>query len=228
MRKKAWTDEDVKLNENSRSMTKRVLQKVMKDNNYEVPSGVFDKPKSSSEAEGVVGDFMESARRAIGGEGDLAPGTESKGNGIFQNSEKTETAITGKSDHGENQIQITPKERPPLPAEKKESYKRLFKKGFSMPANMMVQLGFVEGELQPEEKPKSFTEQVDEFAEDLAVYCFENNIPLPPMIELIAILASGAMIFGVPIITKVMGMKKDKKKRYTKRRTTHFVKCTKR
>ena len=65
LRKKSWFDEDIKLNENSRSMTKRVLQDVMKDNGYEVPDGISSKAKSSAETEGVVGEFLENTGSRI-------------------------------------------------------------------------------------------------------------------------------------------------------------------
>ena len=111
LRKKAWTDEGVNLNENSRSMTKRVLQKVMKDNNYEVPSGVFDKPKGSSEAEGVVGEFTDSIKRDILGLNKNEENNQSSG--IFQNSNSTQVT-TGQSDQGENQTQSLPDKKIPL------------------------------------------------------------------------------------------------------------------
>ena len=85
LRKKSWTDDKVKLNENSRSMTKRILSKIIKEKGFTVPEGIGDKPSSSASEGGVVAEFAETVKKTITGESSTPQSTttETKKYGIF-------------------------------------------------------------------------------------------------------------------------------------------------
>lgn len=219
LRKSSWSDSKVNLNENSRSMTKRVLSKILKEKGFDVPEGIGDKARSSSSEGGVIAEFAKTVEKTVTGETpQTQPNTQSKGYGIFGNTQsQSQSSQTTTS----TQTTETKTEKKPVSL---DDQKKMMRAMFDFPKQMFYQFDLVEGEKNPpKEIPKNFSEKVDLFADNVAVYCYENEIHLPTWIEGFALVLAGLVLFGSPIAMKIISAKKEKKKEKSNKLDGHSL-----
>ena len=221
LRKKSWTDENVKLNENSRSMTKRILGNILKEKGFTAPEGIGEKVSSSAESGGVIAEFAKDIKKSIIGESPTQPNTETKSYGIFsKNPQSTTAPAPGAPGNAIPQNTETTEKKQISLADQQKMMRAIF----NFPKQMYYKFDLVEGEKEkPKEIPKNFSEEVDEFADNLANYCFENNIHLPTWIEGFGLVLVGLMLFGAPLGMKIMSARKEKKKENSNKLEGHSL-----
>jgi len=118
--------------------------------------------------------------------------------------------------------QFAPTQTPPAPPQqpqiiwderRRESYKKIMSKGFEFLSVIYIKLGIIQGEEPEPEKltPKKFQDESKQFGVQVADYCYDHQINLPMWIELMSLIASGFMVFGMPVI-RVLFFKTEKAK----------------
>lgn len=110
----------------------------------------------------------------------------------------------------ESKVEITKITTPALPLDYKDKYERMAEKGTEFLTTLYIKLGVIEGEVKEEPfNPKTWKEDVSKWGKDVAGYCYENNIKLPMWLELFALVATGALLLGMPIFNVLFFKKKS-------------------
>ena len=206
-------------------MTKRILGDILKEKGFTAPEGTGEKVSSSAESGGVIAEFSKDAENSIknifGDKSQTQPNPQSQGYGIFSKNPQSTTAPTpGAPGNAIPQNTETTEKKQISLADQQKMMRAIF----NFPKQMYYKFDLVEGEKEkPKEIPKNFSEEVDEFADNLATYCFENNIHLPTWIEGFGLVLVGLMLFGAPLGMKIMSARKEKKKEKSNKLSGHSM-----
>ena len=206
--KASWSDKDIDLKRGSRLLSDKAFTHVMKEKGFEIPEGTFkNSPKSSASVGEVVANFAETTKKSILGETTQTQNTENKGFGIFGKTNQTPQSTTPGAPTPD--APATPAPKPLDLADQKKMMRQLFE----FQKQMFYEFNLIDGEkTPPKEIPTTFSEKVDVFADNLAAYCYANDIKMPTWIEGFGIALAGLMLFGTPLVMKVMQAKKEAKK----------------
>ena len=226
LKKIAWSDSKLVVKRGSQHDVTTALREVLKDRGIQIAGTEattksaeignmrinFEKIKDAvglsetnlAETQQIKTVYVDSLGRPIT-QAPVSPPTLPSGQALPQQQTQQTTFVTD-----QQIIKLDPVKR--------EEYQRIFSRGFSLVTDTYVQLGFVEGERDPE-KPmtaKDFKEKVEEYSKDVANYCFEHNIHLPQWIELFALGVGGVVLLGSPLIQFALHGRKQKENTSTK------------
>jgi hypothetical protein len=94
----------------------------------------------------------------------------------------------------------------PLTEQQMKNQKQFIKDSFGFVTELYIAMGIVEGNEEEKEelrKPKpleQFKQSVDSYSDRVNQYLIDNNIALPTWLNLMGLIASGFMIFVVPVL----------------------------
>lgn len=214
LKRMTWNNSKIELKKDSRNLSKVALLDVLKEKGFELPDGVGNFKKSAS-AGAIEATFDGAGKKVEQIANSILGNPPNKQFGIFQqNAQSQQSPVFGSMPSA----QTSTIERKALSDNEKASNKRFIKQTMQLPKNLWVQFGIVDSDdLTEKEKPQSWGEEVDNWAESLADWCNENGYSFPAKMEMILICVSGISLFIFPLLMKMIGMKGEKKKESIKK-----------
>ncbi|MGI0022195.1 MAG: hypothetical protein ACRD9Q_04955 [Nitrososphaeraceae archaeon] len=109
----------------------------------------------------------------------------------------------------------------PLDPSIEKANQETIKEGFKFVGQIYSYFGLIEGEGETKQEPitrEKFEEEATKYAERVGTFCYRRNIQIPWLIEVLSLVGTAVILFGMPVI-KVLFFKTEMTKQDDESRT---------